>query len=95
MPSYYRKVDIRLWGDATWRQLSPLRPSGQALMIWLLTCNAGTPLPGVILSGRAAAAEALGWKQADFDAAWAELEAHKLAKADWSARLIYLPGAIK
>lgn len=91
----YRKTGVRMWGDDKFRHLSPLPPSGQSLWIWLLTGPKTTNLPGLIAGGRAALAEELGWEQEAFDRCFGEIEGLGMARADWKARLIWLPKAVE
>lgn len=91
----YRRVDVRLWADSRVRDhLSPLAPSGQALWLYLLTGPVQTLIPGLFRCGQAALAEELGWDLADLRRCWGELEAAGMARADWRARLVWLPRAI-
>jgi hypothetical protein len=83
-----------MWRDAKFTRLSPLRPSAQALWLYLLTGPHTTVLPGVFVAGRAAMAEALGWAQRDFDAASAEIQDTGMAVYDLKTHLWFLPKAI-
>lgn len=95
MMSWHRRVDMRVWGDSRFTQLSPLQPSGQALWIYLLTGPHNDGLPGLFHAGRAGTAEALRWDQEDFDRSWGEIEALGMAEADWASRVILLPNALR
>lgn len=91
----YALVQVRTWSDEKVRSLSAPQPNAQTLFFRLLTGPETSRVPGVILAGRAALAEALGWDLSDFDRCWRELEETGLAVADWAARVIYLPGAFR
>ena len=91
----YRKVDVRIWGDSTFRRLSPLRPSGQALWIILLIGKQTKLIPGLCSIGFNAFAEQLKWSSEDFDSAWTEVAGHDLARADWHAQVVWVPNAIR
>lgn len=91
----YRKVSVCTWSDAKVRNLSPLAPSGQALFLMLLVGPQTTNIPGVQPVGRMAFAEMLGWDMEAFDMAFAEALNEGLVEADWKARLIFVPNAIK
>jgi hypothetical protein len=93
--SRYRKIEVRTWSDESFRELSPLQPSGQALWFYLLTGPQTGPIPGLYRAGRAAMAEELEWPLDAFYDKFTELEARSMAKADWKARLVWLPNAIK
>lgn len=94
MSDIYRKVSVRVWADERFASLTPLKPSGQALWLYLLTGPHTGQLPGVFVAGRAAMAEALGWDQVDFDAAMTEVLASGMAEYDPKTRLWLLPKAI-
>lgn len=91
----YAVVSRRLWNDASFRALSAPAPCGQALFQRLLTAPEASPIPGLIPAGRAALAEALRWTPEAFDDAFAEVSAQGMAKADWEARLVWLPKAFE
>jgi len=93
--SRYRKIEVRTWSDEKFRQLSPMQPSGQALWFFLLTGPHTGPIPGLFRAGRAALAEDLGWDLEAFDKAFEEVFAKGMAKADFKARLVWLPNALK
>jgi hypothetical protein len=93
--SRYRKIEVRTWSDEGFRSLSPLQPSGQALWFYLLTGPQTGPIPGLYRAGRAAMAEELGWDLDDFADKFQELHERGMAQADWKARLVWLPNALK
>jgi len=90
--SRYRKIDVRVWGDERFRRLSP---SGQMLWFFLLTGPHTTSLPGLSRAGEAALAEELGWTQKAFRDAFAEVSREGMAKADWKARVLWVPNVCK
>lgn len=91
----YRKIDTRMWADAKFRALSSPPPNGKYLWIALLTGPYTTNLPGLFRVGEMALAEELGWPLEGFREAFAELFREGLAKADWKARVVWIPNAIK
>jgi hypothetical protein len=93
--SRYRKIEVRTWADENFRDLSPMPPSGQGLWFYLLTGPQTSQIPGLYRAGRAAMAEELGWAQEDFDQAFNEIAAKGMVMADFSARLVWLPNAMK
>lgn len=93
--SRYRKTEVRMWGDEKFRSLSPLPPSGQSLWIYLLIGPFTGPVPGLFKAGRAAMSEELEWSQEAFDKAFQEALDLGLVEADFKARLIWLPNAIR
>lgn len=91
----YKKITVAIWGDAKFRALSPLKPSGQALWLYLLTGRETIKVPGLVPAGAAALAESLRWPVEAFREAFGEAFLQGLAKADWEAPLIWIPNAIK
>lgn len=91
----FRKIEVRMWGDEKFRALSPLPPCGQGLWVFLLTGPHTGPIPGVFRSGRAAMAEELDWEMEAFDKAFAEAFRQGLVRADWKAKVVWIPNAIK
>lgn len=91
----YRKIDVRMWGDGKFRALSSPPASGKYLWIFLLTGPHTTNLPGLFRSGEKALAEELDWPLEGFREGFAELSREGLAKADWNARVVWVPNAIK
>lgn len=84
-----------MWSDEKFRELSPMPPCGQGLWIFLLTGPQTSPIPGLFRAGRAVLADELGWELEAFDKAFAEAFALGLVKADWKAKVVWIPNAIK
>lgn len=82
-------------GDAKYRVLSRPRPNGQTLWTHLLHGPHTMSLPGLSLAGEAMLAEALGWDLKGFRNAFDEVRAQSMAEADWDARVVWVPNAIK
>ncbi|MGJ7512370.1 hypothetical protein [Variovorax sp. GT1P44] len=93
--SRYRKIEVRTWSDEKFRNLSPLPASGQGLWFFLLTGPHTGPIPGLFRAGRAAMAEELGWEMEAFDEAFVEVSTQGMAKADFKAKLVWLPNALR
>lgn len=93
--SRYRKIEVRTWTDEKFRALSPMCPSAQSLWFYLLTGPHTGPIPGLFRAGRAAMAEDLGWALDDFDRVFEELVDAGMARADFRARLVWLPNAVR
>jgi DnaA N-terminal domain len=91
----YRKIEVRMWGDEKFRALTPPQPCGQALWVYLLTGPHTGPIPGLFRAGRAGIAEELGWSQEAFDKAFREASDLGMVEADWKARVVFVPKAIK
>jgi hypothetical protein len=90
----YRKIEVRMWGDEKFRALSAMLPSAQGLWFYLLTGPHTSAIPGVFRAGRAAMAEELEWSTEGFDEAFAELFQQGMAKADWKAKVVWVPKVI-
>lgn len=91
----WRKISVEMHNDARYLALTPVQPSGRALWHHLLFGPHTTSLPGLAKIGRAAMAEELGWSLEAFDEAFREVEAQGMAVADWHARVVWLPNAIR
>lgn len=91
----YRKINPKFYSDEYIRRLSRPGPNAQSLFVYVLTGPQTTNIPGASMAGEAMLAEALGWSLAAFRRVFKELEVKPLAKADWEARFIWVPKAIK
>lgn len=91
----YRVIHVRMWGDRRFRRLSALQPSGQALWLYLLTGPHTGPIPGLFSAGESSMAEALRWPLEAFREAFREAFAEGMVKADWEARLVWVPKAVE
>ncbi|OJA00998.1 hypothetical protein BEV13_01360 [Rickettsiella grylli] len=91
----YRMLDVRIWCDKKFRSLTPLKPSGQALFLYLLSNPHTTSIPGLYRAGPGAMAEELAWPLKGFQRALKEVIEQGLVKADPKARVIFIPNAIK
>jgi hypothetical protein len=89
----YRKLDLRTWNDKKFRALSPLPPSGQSLWLYLVLGPHTTSIPGLFEASENSMADRLGWSLKAFREAFREASSKALAKADWEARLVWLPKA--
>lgn len=104
----YSKIYRKIWLDAKFRALSD---DGKMLFLFLLTCPDSGTMPGLLRMGKAGLAESLDWSQDRLAKALPEVfpkalpkafakgfpEAFRgaLAVADWEARLVYLPNALR
>jgi hypothetical protein len=91
----FSKIDRRMWNDAKFNRLSRPQPCGQSLWTYLLTNPAVGPIPGLYSAGAAMLAEALGWSTEAFRESFQELLREGLVKADFQARLLWIPNAIR
>lgn len=91
----YRKVLCRMYGDEKFLALTRPQPNGQSLWTYLITGPHTTSVPGLFQAGEAQIAEALGWPLRGFRKAWAEIEHQHMGRADWKARVVWLPNAIR
>lgn len=91
----YRKTLTRMWGDEKFRELSRPQPNGQSLWQYLITGPHTTAIPGLFTAGELSLTEGLRWSLVGFRRAWKEVESRGMAEADWSARVVWLPNAIR
>lgn len=95
----YRKIHVRMWGDAAVRALSRPQPNGQSLWIHLLAGSQTGIVPGLIASTEMGMAGALKWELEAFRKAFGEASGDGgrkvLAEADWEAGLVWVPNGIK
>lgn len=85
----------RVWNDARFQSLSAPQPNAQTLWFRLLTGPELTVIPGVIPTGAAGLAETMDWPLEGFREAFREVFREGLAEADWKARLVWVPKALK
>lgn len=93
--SRYRKIDVRIHGDDRFRSLTKPQPNGQSMWWFLLTNKRTSNIPGLYEMGQAALAEELGWSPTESRTVWSEVSRAGLAVADWEARVIWVPNAIR
>lgn len=94
----YRRVSVRINADEKVRRLSRPQPCGLSLFHELIFGEQTGIIPGLFRIGEAGLAEQLGWPldgEASFRTAWAEIEREELAVADWGARLVWVPKALR
>lgn len=91
----YRRVLCRMHSDAKFQTLSRPQPNGQSLWIYLITGPHTTSVPGLFMAGEAQLSEALQWPVPGFRKAWSEIERLDMGRADWKARVVWLPNAIR
>lgn len=86
---------MKIWGDEKFMKLTPPSPNGQSLWIALIAGRQTINIPGLIVSGEAGFAETLGWPVEAFRKAFQEAFALGMVEADWKARVIWVPNAIR
>lgn len=91
----YRKISTRMYADDRFLELSPMKPSGQSLWIYLLTGPHTNAVPGLFVAGEAQLAERLHWPVAAFRRCWNEIESRGMVQIDRVRHLVWLPNAIK
>jgi hypothetical protein len=105
----WRKFFIRTWTDERVMALSRPTPNGQSLLVALIAGEQTGVVPGLFKIGERAFAEQLRWPlhageslledlpkglPKGFREAFEEVSAQGFVKADWNARLVFVPGAI-
>jgi hypothetical protein len=93
--SRYRKVHLCMYADERYRRLTPSRPCGQSLWWHLIAGEQTDIIPGLFKIGEAAFAEQLNWSLKGFRESFAECFREGLVKADWEARLVWIPNSLK
>ena len=88
----YNEVSITTWIS---RDFTTLTPHGKLLWLYLLTGPIRKPLPGIYKAGIGSCTDDLGWSADAFKKAFNELSGKKMAIADWSFNVIYLPNWTK
>ncbi len=92
----YSKVVRDMWGDDRFNKLTPVRPSGQDLWLYLLTGPHCNVIPGLFVNmGFGTLADRLKWSAADVKRFWQEIADLKMAEADWAAGVIWLPNSFR
>jgi hypothetical protein len=106
----WRPFYVRTWSDKRVMALSRPPPNGQTLLMWLFVGKQTGRIPGLFEIGERAFAEMLGWPlhageslleplapglPRGFREAFAEVSAQGWVKADWNARLVYVPSGIR
>lgn len=89
----YRIVRSGLWRDPEFRSLSRLVPSGQGLLLYLLTGHDGRSVPGLYVVWRDAMAAALGWSAENVQRHLDELVASGWVTRDDEVGLLWIPSA--
>lgn len=92
--SRYRNIHIKMWASPDFEALSPAKPNGQTCWMHLLTGKHTTSIPGLFSIGPLALAEDLKWTPNSWKKCFKEIEDRGMARADWKARLVYLPSAL-
>ena len=90
----HRKIDVKMWGDEKFVALSRPKPNAQFLWVFLLTGPQTTAAPGLFSAGEAALAEMLDWPLSAFRRCFEELSSADMVKADWRARVVWIPKAV-
>ena len=91
----YRKVDVRMYGDHRFHELSAPAANAQTLWTYLLTCGHDRSIPGVLVVGVGQLADELGWSGDDVRRCLAEIDAAGMAEMDLRKRVIWLPNRIR
>lgn len=85
----WKKVEVDVF-----QRMRGLSPDAQLLYLFLRCSDVTCMLPGLQEVGPGQLAERLRMTPEGFRSAWTEIERLGLARADWEARLVYLPGVI-
>ena len=95
MATWFRKIDVRMWGDGRFRALSAPQPTARDLWVCLLAGPDTTGLPGLYCTSEESLGRALGgWPLTDLRRAWDEIQALEMATADWQTGVVWIPNAV-
>ena len=92
--SHYRKSEACAPSDKGFHELSALSPCGRELWFFLQTGPHTKQIPGLFRAGRASMADELNWEPEAFAEAFQEIFDRGMAKADFKAKLVWLPNAL-
>lgn len=95
MSGRYRNVSVAMWDSPDYLALSAPQPNGRTCWEHLMTARHTTSIPGLFSAGKAQLAEHLGWELQDYEDCFSEIESKGMAVADWKARVVWLPNAIR
>jgi hypothetical protein len=93
--SQYGTIDVAVWNDGKFRELSAPPPCGQVLWLYLLAPRERKLIPGLIPAGVGTLSESLRWPYEATRAALNEVLAKAMAEEDAAGPLIWLPNALK
>lgn len=93
-PGRYRTIDVEIMADEGFLGLSRPGASGQGLWEYLLRCGHDRSVPGLLVVGLGQLSDELGWSVAEVRRVWAEIEGLGMARADWPARVVWIPKAV-
>jgi hypothetical protein len=91
----YVNLPVRVWRELHAAGIAPPSPSPSTLYVWLWSSALSLRVPGVIPAGKGAIADELGWSTDEVEGAIAPLVDAGLVVVDWTARIVYLPDAMK
>lgn len=91
----FRNVEVRMWDDERFVELSAPPPNAQTLWFYALTNPATGPIPGLYVFSLGDAAERFHWPLKATRAAFAEILAQGMAHYDAPTRVVWLPNAIR
>lgn len=93
--SIYRHIHLAVWTDEKFRRLSGPTPNGKDLWVYLLAAKESVIIPGLIPAGAGTIADTLNWTEKSVKKVFSEISGEGMAKADWQARLVWVPNAIR
>jgi hypothetical protein len=90
----YGKLEVGVWNDRRFLELSAPEPNGQTLWLHLLSSPRRTNLPGLIVGRPAVIADDLRWPVERLRELFAELFAKRFAKGNLEIGVIFLERAL-
>lgn len=93
--SFQRPLDIRIYGDSKFNNLSGPQPNAQSLWLHLLTGRHTTQVAGYWAYGVGYLVDVFGWQPGDIVSCFKEIEGQGMATADWVAGAVWVPGVVR
>lgn len=87
----YRRIYCRMWSD---QRFTGLSRDAQLLWVFMLTGPHTSKIPGLFRLGKSTAAEEMRMELDEFVQTWSEIESAGMARADWAARMVFIPRAV-
>lgn len=91
----YSRVTRRIWKSPDFLALSKPKPSGRELWLRLLIAPESDRIPGLFEAYEGGIADAMQWPLRELQRCWREIESRKMAFADWTVGLVWVPNSLK
>jgi hypothetical protein len=91
----FRTVEVRVWDDEKFAELSNAKPNAQTLWLFLLTAPQSVAFPGFFYFSIGETAERFSWPRRKISQHLEEILSKGMAKFDPDRRIIWLPKSIE